>query len=197
LITTGEGGAVLTNDDEVRTRVAEFRSHGMVRDRTRLRRDDGPWSMEMQSLGFNYRITDIQCALGRSQLRKVRKFLDRRTAIANRYDVELGSISGIELPGRRVDVESAWHLYVIRVVDPSRRKAFFEGLRRCGLGVQVHYLPVYRHPYYQDLGYPDDLCPGAEAFYSRAVSLPIYPGLTDRHVARVVESVANVARDVL
>ena len=197
LITTGEGGAVLTGDAEVHARVAEFRSHGMVYEQSRLTLDEGPWYMEMQSLGFNYRMTDIQCALGRSQLRKLPRFLARRRAIADCYDSGLSSISGIDLPGRRPGAESAWHLYVVRVSEPSRRRAFFEALRRRGIGVQVHYLPVYRHPYYQDLGYARGLCPRAEGFYARAVSLPIFPGLADGDVTRVIEAVAAVAREVL
>jgi UDP-4-amino-4,6-dideoxy-N-acetyl-beta-L-altrosamine transaminase len=197
LITTGEGGAVLTDDPEIHSRVLEFRSHGMVYDRSRLSRDEGPWYVEMQSLGFNYRLSDIQCALGRSQLAKLPSFLARRRAIADRYDRDLASVSGLELPGRRVGAESAWHLYVVRVAQPSRRRAFFEALRGRGLGVQVHYLPVYRHPFYQRLGYPKGLCPRTEDFYARAVSLPIFPALTDADVARVVETVTTVAREVL
>lgn len=197
LITTGEGGAVLTDDAEVHSQVMEFRSHGMVLQRSRLSRDEGPWYMEMQSLGFNYRITDIQCALGRSQLRKLPNFLARRRAIAERYDRELSAIAGLNLPGRRRDAESAWHLYVVRVTDPAQRRPFLETLRRRGIGVQVHYLPVYRHPYYQGLGYREGLCPRAEDFYARAVSLPIFPGLSDDDVARVVETVGAVAREVL
>ena len=129
----------------------------MVRDRTRLRRDDGPWYAEMQSLGFNYRMTDIQCALGRSQLRKLPEFLAdvgssqmSTTAISRRSRVWT-------CPVRRDDVESAWHLYVVRVPASVRRR-FFEALRECGIGVQVHYLPVYLHPYYQDLGYRGRCC---------------------------------------
>jgi UDP-4-amino-4,6-dideoxy-N-acetyl-beta-L-altrosamine transaminase len=197
LITTGEGGAVLTDDPGIHTRVTDFRSHGMVHDRSRLSRDDGPWYMEMQSLGFNYRLTDIQCALGRSQLRKLPGFLASRRAIADTYDKGLASVSGLELPARRPGTESAWHLYVVRVSESSRRRAFFEALRRRSIGVQVHYIPVYRHPYYHDLGYPEGLCPRAEDFYSRAVSLPIFPGLTDSDIARVIETVTDVAREVL
>ena len=153
--------------------------------------------MEMQSLGFNYRLTDVQCALGRNQLRKLPRFLARRRAIAASYDEDLSSISGLELPGRREGVESAWHLYVVRVADPSRRRQFFEALRARAIGVQVHYLPVYRHPYYRELGYKEGLCPMAEAFYARAISLPIFPGLADDDVRRVIDTVAAVAREVL
>ena len=197
LITTGEGGAVLTNDAAVHARVLQFRSHGMVYEQSRMSHDEGPWYMEMQGLGFNYRMTDIQCALGRSQLSKLPGFLARRRAIADRYDRDLSSVSGLELPGRREGAESAWHLYVVRVSDAARRRAFFEALRRCGIGVQVHYLPVYRHPYYQDLGYARGLCPRAEDFYARALSLPIFPGLTDGDIERVIETVTAVAREVL
>jgi perosamine synthetase len=197
LITTGEGGAVLTNDPAVHSRVLAFRSHGMVNENSRLTRDEGPWYMEMQSLGFNYRMTDIQCALGRSQLKKLPRFLARRRAIADLYDAGLASIPGMSLPGRRHGTESAWHLYVVRVSEPSRRRAFFEALRGRSIGVQVHYLPVYRHPYYKELGYSNGLCPRAEEFYARAVSLPIFPGLTDADVARVIDTVTTVAREVL
>jgi perosamine synthetase len=197
LITTGEGGAVVTNDAGVHTRVSEFRSHGMVREVSRLSRDEGPWYMEMQSLGFNYRISDIQCALGRSQLKKLPEFLSRRRAIADRYDRELRSAPGLDLPGRRQGADSAWHLYVVRVAEPSRRRAFFEALRLEGIGVQVHYLPVYRHPYYENLGYRQGICPVAENFYARAVSLPIFPALTDGDVSRVIETVGSVAKNLL
>jgi UDP-4-amino-4,6-dideoxy-N-acetyl-beta-L-altrosamine transaminase len=197
LITTGEGGAVLTSSVDHHTRVREFRSHGLVRDPERMREADGPWSLEMHQLGFNYRLTDIQCALGRSQLRKLPRFLARRRAIADRYSQDLGAIHGLGLPERRPGVDSAWHLFVVLVNEPSRRRPFFEALRRRGLGVQVHFLPVYRHPYYQDLGYQQGLCRLAEDFYSRVVSLPIYPGLTESDLTRVVETVDAVARETL
>ena len=197
LITTGEGGAVLTDDPDVHSRVTRFRSHGMVHELSRLGRDEGPWYMEMQGLGFNYRMTDIQCALGRSQLQKLPRFLARRRSIADMYDKDLSTVAGLNLPTRREGADSAWHLYVVRVSNSSRRRLFFEALRRREIGVQVHYLPIYRHPYYQELGYAEGLCPQAEDFYSRAVSLPIFPGLTDSDIARVVETVAAVAREVL
>ncbi len=141
-------------------------------------------------------MTDIQCALGRSQLRKLPEFLARRRSIADVYDRDLASVPGLDLPVRRDDVESAWHLYVVRVPASVRRR-FFEALRECGIGVQVHYLPVYLHPYYQDLGYPAGACPAAEEFYARAISLPIFPGLSDQDVSRVVETVTTLARDLL
>ena len=196
-ITTGEGGAVLTDSAGLHSAVQSFRSHGMVHDRSRLSRDEGPWYMEMQSLGFNYRMTDVQCALGRSQLRKLPSFLSRRQAIAAAYDDGLATVPGIELPGRRDGALSAWHLYVVRVTDPSKRRRFFEALRARGIGVQVHYLPVYRHPFYEGLGYRKGLCPNAEAFYERAVSLPIFPTLDEADVRRVIDTVVSISDTIL
>jgi perosamine synthetase len=195
LITTGEGGAVLTNDKKLYDRVSEFRSHGMVRDPERLSRDEGPWYMEMQDLGFNYRITDIQAALGRSQLRKLPRFLARRREIAARYHRDLSDVAGIILPITRQGVEPAWHLYVVRVADGSLRRRAFESIRSRGIGVQVHYLPVYQHPYYVDLGYRDGLCPSAEAFYQTAITLPCHPSMTNSDIDRVCEAVHSVARE--
>lgn len=196
-ITTGEGGAVLTSDRQVHDRVLAFRSHGMVRDPKRLSRDEGPWYMEMQSLGYNYRLTDLQAALGRAQLRKLPRFLARRREIAARYDRELCGVPGLQLPQGRPGAQSAWHLYVVRVTDKTQRRAFFEQLRARGIGVQVHYLPVYLHPYYAELGYRPGLCPIAEDFYARAVTIPLHPTMTDEDVGRVITAVAEVARRTL
>jgi dTDP-4-amino-4,6-dideoxygalactose transaminase len=197
IITSGEGGAVLTSDGSLRESVARFRSHGIQRDPDQMRRSDGAWYHEMVSLGYNYRMTDIQAALGGSQLRKLDHFLRRRRDIAGRYDVELSDVPGLDLPGRREGTEPAWHLYVVRVVEKDRRRAFFDALRRQGLGVQVHYLPVYRHPFYEDLGYRSGLCPVAEDFYARAVSLPIFPAMTESDVDRVVDTVHRTAAEIL
>jgi UDP-4-amino-4,6-dideoxy-N-acetyl-beta-L-altrosamine transaminase len=196
-ITTGEGGAVLTDADADADFVRSFRTHGIVRAPAALRRNEGPWHQEMQALGFNYRLTDMQAALGSSQLRKLDRFIARRREIAGRYDRALSGVAGINLPGRREGSESAWHLYVLRVDEPGRRQAFFDALRERGLGVQLHYVPVYFHPYYEDLGYARGLCPRAEDFSARSVSIPLYPALTDEQVARVVEVVEEAAREVL
>jgi UDP-4-amino-4,6-dideoxy-N-acetyl-beta-L-altrosamine transaminase len=196
-ITTGEGGAVLTADRGIDARVREFRSHGMVRDRERLGHDEGPWYHEMQTLGFNYRLTDVQCALGLSQLARLDAFLARRRAIAARYEAAFASVGGLLRPPFHPDVEPAWHLYVVRVADPTRRRPFFEALQHAGLGVQVHYIPVYLHPYYADLGYARGSCPNAEDFYSRAVSLPIFPAMRDADVDQVIETVTDVAARVI
>jgi UDP-4-amino-4,6-dideoxy-N-acetyl-beta-L-altrosamine transaminase len=196
LITTGEGGAVLTDDRQLADRARTFRTHGIERTEE-AQREHGGWWMEQVMLGFNYRMTDVQAALGTSQLRKMEPFLARRRAIAARYDAALASIDAIELPGRRGNVEPAWHLYAIRVRDAARRRPFFDELRRLGLGVQVHYIPVYWHPYYRDLGYQRGLCPIAEALYSRSVSIPMFPKLTDAELDRSIELVHQAARTTL
>jgi dTDP-4-amino-4,6-dideoxygalactose transaminase len=196
LVTTGEGGAVLTNDAGLADRARAFRTHGIVRDETR-QRDEGGWWNEQIALGFNYRLTDVQAALGSSQLRRMLAFLARRRAIAARYGQALADIEGLELPRPRPDVEPAWHLYAVRVREVARRRAFFDELRRLGLGVQVHYIPVYWHPYYRDLGFKRGLCPVAEDIYGRSVSIPMFPKLTDAEVDRTIELVHKAARVTL
>ena len=195
-ITTGEGGAVLTGDPRIARRAREFRSHGIVNNRARLTRDEGPWYAEMQALGFNYRLTDVQCALGLSQLAKLPRFLARRREIARRYDESFGELKTVTRPTVRPDVVPAWHLYVLRVAA-ERRRPFFDALREAGLGVQVHYLPVYRHPYYQAHGFADVSCPIAEDFYARAVSIPMFPAMSDAEVSVVIETVRVAAAQVL
>jgi perosamine synthetase len=195
-ITTAEGGAVLTNDAVLGARAAMFRSHGITRDPSVMLRNEGPWWYEQHDLGFNYRLTDLQCALGIAQMHKLDSFIARRRAIAKRYAEALaGTVLGLprEMPG----AESGWHLYIVRAPDASRRKAFFERLRSLGLGVQVHYIPVYWHPYYQELGYHKGLCPNAEDFYSRCVSLPLYPKMTNDDVDSSIERVLQAVKEVL
>ncbi len=197
-VTTAEGGAVLTGDADMAKRAARFRNHGMVREPEETEREPaGPWYYEIQALGLNYRLSDIQCALGTSQLRKLEAFVRRRQAVADRYFQGLAAVDGLRLPTVRDDVASGWHLFVVRTEDPGRRSAFFRGLREAGLGVQVHYIPVYWHPYYQSLGYAQGLCPEAEAYYSACVSLPMYPQLTDSDVEVIVDRVRGVAEAVL
>lgn len=195
-ITTAEGGAVLTDDAELGLRAATFRTHGITRDPAVMNRNEGQWWYEQHDLGFNYRLTDLQCALGIAQMKKLSAFIGRRREIAARYSSALAGC-GLSLPVEATGVESGWHLFVVRVADGSRRKAFFEKLRSLGLGVQVHYIPVYWHPYYQDLGYKKGLCPNAEDFYSRCVSLPLYPKLTDDEVDSSIERVLLAVKEVL
>lgn len=189
-VTTAEGGAVVTDDPEIARRAARFRTHGITREPSELEDpDEGAWWYEQHDLGLNYRLTDVQAALGTSQLRRLDGFLARRRAIAAAYDAALADVDALQLPGRRAGVDAGWHLYVIRTRDPALRRPLFEHLRAEGLGVQVHYLPVYWHPYYASLGYRRGLCPRAEAFYRGAISLPIFPRMDDADVERVVDAV--------
>jgi UDP-4-amino-4,6-dideoxy-N-acetyl-beta-L-altrosamine transaminase len=198
LVTTAEGGAVTTDDPEWAQRARRFRTHGITRDAGELERDEGGWWYEQHDLGFNYRLTDVQSALGSSQLRRLPNFLVRRRVIAARWMEGLADLDELILPAIVDGVEPAWHLFVVRVAgDPARRRPFFDRLRELGLGVQVHYIPVYWHPYYRELGYRPGLCPVAEDFYARAVSLPIYPRMTDDDVEVAIERVRQAVADVL
>ena len=204
-VTTGEGGAVLTDNDDYADRARRFRNHGIVRGPQARTRSEGvaatalatAWYYEVQSLGLNYRIPDILCALGLSQLERLDAFLARRRALAARYRQALGDLPGLEQPSVASHVSSAWHLYVVRVRERARRDAFFTRLRSMGLGVQVHYLPVYLHPVFAALGYRAGACPVAEDFAARAVSLPLYPALTDADADRVIDAVQTAHRAVL
>ncbi|HET8985292.1 MAG TPA: UDP-4-amino-4,6-dideoxy-N-acetyl-beta-L-altrosamine transaminase [Trueperaceae bacterium] len=189
-ITTAEGGAVLTDDAALARRARLFQTHGITKDAGELLdQDEGPWWYEQHHLGFNYRLTDVQAALGLSQLRRLQTFIDRRRALAALYDRAFAGATDIEVPGRREYSQSGWHLYVIRVRAAADRRPLFEHLRAAGIGVQVHYLPVYFHPYYRQLGYQRGLAPAAEVFYNTAISLPIFPAMTDDDVTRVAETV--------
>jgi UDP-4-amino-4,6-dideoxy-N-acetyl-beta-L-altrosamine transaminase len=189
-ITTAEGGAVLTDDATLARRARLFQTHGITKDTNELLdADEGPWWYEQHHLGFNYRLTDVQAALGLSQLRRLEAFIERRRALAALYDRAFANAAAIDLPGRRDYSLSGWHLYVIRVRDATDRRPLFDHLRAAGIGVQVHYLPVYFHPYYRQLGYQRGLAPTAERFYSTAISLPIFPAMTDDDVTRVAETV--------
>ena len=194
-ITTGEGGMITTNDSVFYQQLLEFRTHGITRNPELLSRDEGAWYYEQQSLGYNYRLTDLQAALGLSQLKKSDQFLKRRREIANTYQQALAGLKGLILPTLAAAIVSSWHLYIIRlnpkVVKVSRRQ-IFEELRARKIGVNVHYLPVYAHPYYQSLGYPKGLCPYAEAFYETALTLPLFPAMTEQDVTDVIEAVSEV-----
>jgi dTDP-4-amino-4,6-dideoxygalactose transaminase len=186
-VTTGEGGAITLRDPELRQKLLDFRSHGMTKDPTRLERPDaGGWYMEQQILGFNYRITDLQCALGSSQLRKLERFVAARNAIAARYREALADV--VELPPEApAGALHAYHLFVIRVDD---RRGLYDFLRERSIFAQVHYLPVYRHPWYRETyGYSQGLCPAAEAYYAACLSLPCFPALTEAEQASVIAAV--------
>jgi perosamine synthetase len=193
-MTTAEGGMVTTRDESVRAFLANFRSHGITRENTS--EDEGPWYQEQRFLGFNYRLNDLQSSLGLSQLRKLERFIARRNEIADRYYDLLSDVSSIELAPRAPTGERhAYHLFVIRHRGGrDARRELYLGLRERGILVQVHYSPVYWHPYYaQTYGYERGLCPEAERYYSECLSIPIFPTLTEEEQDRVISSIRELA----
>jgi len=204
-ITTAEGGAILTNDKAIFERVRDLRTHGIHRDPQRLqRRDEGPWYYEQDQLGYHYRITDLQCALGLSQLSKLESFVTRRRALAARYDNALqqqplvGKLSVLESPAGQ---QPAYHLYVVRVAGASleeiaaRRKQLYMCLRERKIFTQIHYIPVTWQPYYQQhAGTSESDCPAANAYYAGCLSLPMYPKLSDGEQDRVIGALQDWAR---
>jgi UDP-4-amino-4,6-dideoxy-N-acetyl-beta-L-altrosamine transaminase len=194
IVTTGEGGAVLSNDAELAARVDLLRSHGITRDPARMERPDpeAAWYYEQVELGFNYRMTDIQAGLGTSQLRRLDAFLARRRRIAALYGELLAGLNGLRLPVERADVQSSWHLYTITVDGGAeRRRRLFQQLRADGIGVQVHYMPVHCQPYYRRLGFGPGQFPEAEKHGDSCLSLPIFPAMTDSDVTKVADIVRN------
>ena len=186
IITTGEGGAALTNDPSIAGRMQRLRSHGITRDPSlMIGESEGPWYYQQLELGYNYRITDIQAALGLSQLVRLGEFVERRRAIAGRYDALLKELS-VDLPGRLPEANSSWHLYVLRLQDAAHHLTVFKSLRSDQIGVNVHYIPVHLQPYYQQLGFRRGDYPVSEDYYSRAISLPIYPDLDEASQLKVV-----------
>lgn len=196
-ITTGEGGAVVTNDKKLHRKLLMLRNHGITRKGRRFMgkavEKNGNWYYEMQCLGFNYRITDLQCALGISQLKKLDTFLERRREIAAFYTEKFSGTESILLPQESANTRSAWHLYYIRLKDSSRRRDVFDALRQNGIGAQVHYIPIYFHPFYKKLsGGRDHRCPIAERYYSQTITLPLYPSMTFAQAAYIVKTVKKV-----
>lgn len=193
-ITTGEGGMVLTNDEELYKKLLYFRTHGITRDTSLMEKNEGAWYYEQIDLGFNYRITDFQCALGTTQLRKLDRFVTRRKEIAEKYNAAFASQSHIVAPYQAENCDSSWHLYVIKLQGIDRKEAF-DKLRKDGIGVNVHYIPVYHHPYYQKHGYKDVCCQNAEDLYANCISIPMYPGLTEEEQDYVIEKVKEVGKN--
>lgn len=191
-VTTGEGGMVTTDDPELAGRMRSFRNHGITTDH-RQRERRGSWFYEMEFLGYNYRLTDFQCALGTSQLRKLPRWIARRKEIAAVYDSAFAGIPAVKPLAVRGGVSHAYHLYVIRL-DPAElrvgRAEIFAALRAAGIGVNVNYIPVHLHPFYRRrFGTGPGLCPVAEKAYERILSLPMYPGMSDADVGAVVSAV--------
>lgn len=194
-ITTGEGGMVTTDDPHLARRMRVFRNHGITTDH-RQREAQGSWFYEMVDLGYNYRLTDVQCALGISQLRKLPDWVARRQAIARQYDAAFAEIPSVEPLRVREDVSHAYHLYVIRLNLTELRATradVFSALRAEGIGVNVHYIPVHLHPFYREqFGTGPGMCPVAEAAYEEIISLPLFPRMTDHDVEDVVSAVRKV-----
>ncbi len=207
IITTGEGGMALTNDGELARRMTMYRSHGITRDPARLRgngneagnepashRRSALWYYEQQLLGYNYRMTDIQAALGTSQLERLDAYIGRRNALALRYEETLNDLP-LQLPTVQPENRSAFHLYVVRLKRDATKKTHrevFDGLWQRGIGINVHYLPVHLQPYYRALGFAPGQYAEAEAHGESAISLPLFPALTDQQLAQVVDSIYQI-----
>ena len=190
-ITTGEGGMVLTNNKDLYEKLILYRGHGITREEDLMTENQGGWYYQQLALGYNYRITDIQCALGISQMNKLDDFVTRRRKIAKRYTEALKDIEGLKLPKQETGCNNSWHLYVIQILNKDRKEVF-DALRRKNIGVNVHYIPVYKHPYYQNNGYAHVHCENAEKYYERAISIPMYPALTDEEQDYVIRSIKEV-----
>lgn len=196
-MTTGEGGMITTNDAAFAQRMRLFRNHGITTDH-RQREQQGSWLYEMVDLGYNYRLTDIQCALGMSQLQKLPAWVARRQEIAHAYDTAFASLPSVSPLRVRSNVSHAYHLYVVRFdleTVPTTRATIFSALRAEGIGVNVHYIPVHLHPFYQQrYGTGPGLCPVAEAAYEQILSLPMFAAMSDADVDDVVHAVQKVMR---
>ena len=191
-VTTGEGGVITTNSKRLYERLKTLRNHGVLKDA----RKAWPWYYEMRDLGFNYRITDFQCALGTSQLKKIDTFVEKRRKITRAYDRAFKDNEYFDVPPRNDYTRSSWHLYYILLKgkNKSRRGRIFRALRRKAIGVQVHYIPVYLQPYYRALGYRRGICPRAEGFYQRVISIPLYPTMSNPDVMRVIKAILSVVK---
>ena len=189
IITTGEGGMAITNDPELANTMAMLRSHGITRDHAKMTKGaDGPWYYEQLELGYNYRMTDLYAALGLSQLKRLDKFVACRNELASNYDNLLQG-QPFKIPARNVDAYSSFHLYVVRVKGENPRQTradVFDRLRNNGIMANIHYIPIYHHPYYARLGFTAKNFPEAENYYDRALSIPLYPELTNAQQRQIV-----------
>ena len=195
-VTGGEGGAVLTNNEEYYKKLLLYRAHGITRDTSLMEREsDGPWYYEQVALSTNYRMTDMQAALINSQLNKLKRFSDRRKEIVAKYNEAFSKMPELFVQKEIPESDTTRHLYILRIKPEMLtidRAKFFEAMSKEGIGCNVHYIPVYRHPYYEHLGYKKGLCPKAEKLYSEMMSLPLYPAMTDKDVDDVIEAVTKI-----
>lgn len=195
-ITTGEGGAVTTNDEKLYQKLCMLRSHGTTKDEKLLTKNPGPWYYEMQSLGFNYRMTDMQAALGCSQLAKLNFFKKRRREVVAAYNTAFARMKYLKTPTEPENISSCFHLYAVQIDFAAlgkTRQQVMQELRNKGIGTQVHYIPVPTQPFYKETyGYKDGDYPVAEKYYEQELSLPLYPGLSDEDVNTVINTVKEV-----
>ncbi|MBM7572159.1 UDP-4-amino-4,6-dideoxy-N-acetyl-beta-L-altrosamine transaminase [Aquibacillus albus] len=194
-ITTGEGGMITTDNELYYEKLLEFRSHGITRDPHKLQNFHEPWYYEMQELGFNYRMTDIQASLGLSQLKKLKTFLTKRREYATKYNNAFKNMNEIITPFQKQGSNSSWHLYILRLNVhklKTNRNEIFKALQKENIGVNVHYIPVYLHPFYQQMGYKKGLCPRAESVYQEIITLPLFPKMSVEDLNDVIAGVQKV-----
>ncbi|MFB4167777.1 UDP-4-amino-4,6-dideoxy-N-acetyl-beta-L-altrosamine transaminase [Virgibacillus sp. JSM 102003] len=197
-ITSGEGGIITTNNKTLYEKLLQFRTHGITRNHSLLNENHGPWYYEMQFLGYNYRMTDIQAALGFSQLEKLDRFVQKRRKIVQQYNNEFNTMEQIITPFQHSHGNSSWHLYVIKLKQDLlsiTRKRFFKELNEANIGVNVHYIPVHLQPYYQKMGYNKGDYPIAEELYDHIITLPLFPAMTDENVHYVINTVKKIVQE--
>lgn len=191
IITTGEGGVAVTNNEDLHKKMSLYRTHGITKNKENMKnKSDGPWYYEQVCLGLNYRITDIQAALGLSQMKRLDEFVQKRHEIAKFYNESFKNLP-IKIPFQHPDTFSSFHLYPIRINSNNSKShlEIFNGLIKKGIGVNLHYIPVYRHPYYKKLGYIKEDFPESESYYKEAISIPIFPDLDTKSQQKVIDSV--------
>jgi len=184
----------LTDNAQFAEKMRVFRNHGITTD-FRQREEQSAWFYDMEDLGYNYRITDIQCSLGISQLKKLASWLKKRQELAKKYDDQFANNAKITLLKNQQKVLNAYHLYIIKLDDTIDRNDLFQKLKNAGIGINIHYKPVYLHSYYKKLGYKKGLCPIAENAYDKIISLPIYPTLTDEQQNEVISKLLNIIKE--
>jgi len=198
-ITTGEGGAVLTNNEDLYEKLKSFRTHGITKCENRFKfrnpERDGSWYYEMHDLGFNYRITDFQCAIGITQLKKLNDFIIKRREIVAMYENELSKLESIQLPIENKYVRSSWHIYCLRLKDHGRRKLIFDKLCSMGIAANVHYIPVHLQPYYRKrFGYKDGNYPEAEKYYESVITIPLFPSMKIAETRYIIKALKGLVK---